>query len=136
MYNKNKEIWDKLLKEANKVLNPIEISKNMKAGMVSAAVLTKKGNIYTGVCIDTNCTLGICAERNALHTMITNGETEVDKIVCLMSNGKIGGVPCGACREFIMQLGPNSKNIEILINNKTYETKTMEELMPDWWGNN
>lgn len=77
MYNKNKEIWDKLLKEANEVLNPIEISKNMKAGVVSAAVLTKKGNIYTGVCIDTNCTLGICAERNALHTMITNGETEL-----------------------------------------------------------
>ncbi len=104
--------------------------------MVSAAILSKKGNIYTGVCIDTCSTLGICAERNAIHTMITNNDEEIDKIVCIMPNGKIGGSPCGACREFIMQMGPNSKDIEILLDDINYKTKTMMELMPDWWGNN
>lgn len=49
-------------------------------------------------------------------------------------NGKIGGAPCGACRELIMQLGKDSKNIEILVDDKTYETKKMSELLPDWWG--
>lgn len=34
-----------------------------EGGQVAAAILTKKGNIYTGVCLDTASTLGICAER-------------------------------------------------------------------------
>ncbi len=132
----NKEIWDELIYEAKLVLNPRKISNHINAGMVSAAILSKKGNIYTGVCIDTCSTLGICAERNAIHTMITNNDEEIDKIVCIMPNGKIGGSPCGACREFIMQMGPNSKDIEILLDDINYKTKTMMELMPDWWGNN
>lgn len=131
----DKETWDLLIKKAKEVLNPRDISKHIKAGMVSAAILSKTGNIYTGVCIDTCSTLGICAERNAIHTMITNGEDEIDKIVCIIPNGKIGGSPCGACRELIMQLGSASKNIEILVNDKTYEVRRMEELIPDWWGN-
>lgn len=132
----NKEIWDKLIHEAKAVLNPRKISNHISAGMVSTAVLSKNGNIYTGVCIDTCSTLGICAERNAIHTMITNNDEKIDKIVCIMPGGKIGGSPCGACREFIMQMGPDSKKIEILLNDITYETKKMEELMPDWWGDN
>lgn len=130
----NKNTWDLLIKKAKEVQNPRNISGFIKAGQVSAAILSKGGNIYTGVCIDTCSTLGICAERNAIHTMITNGEEEIDKIVCIMPNGKIGGSPCGACRELIMQLGKKSKEIEILINDETYETKKMEELIPDWWG--
>ena len=35
-----------------------------------AALITKAGNIYVGVCIDTDCTLGMCAERNAIANMI------------------------------------------------------------------
>ena len=131
---KDKETWDLLIKKAKEVLYPREISKFIKAGMVSAAILSKKGNIYTGVCIDTCSTLGICAERNAIHTMITNGEDEISKIVCIMPNEKIGGAPCGACRELIMQLEKNSNDIEILINDKTYETIKMKDLIPNWWG--
>ena len=40
-----------------------------------------------------------------------------------MSNGIIGGSPCGACRELIMQLDKDSKNIEILINKDTENEK-------------
>ena len=50
------------------------------------------------------------------QTMITHGESKIEKIVCIMSNGVVGGSPCGACRELIMQLHKDSKNIEILIN--------------------
>ena len=48
------------------------------AKLYAAAVLSKSGKIYTGVCIDTCSTLGICAERNAIFNMITNGEQEID----------------------------------------------------------
>ncbi len=128
-----KEIWDLLISKAKEVRNPKVISPFIEGGQVGAAILTKAGNIYTGVCIDTASTLGICAERNAIHTMITNGESKIDKIVCIDSSGRAGS-PCGACRELIMQLDKDSKNIEILQNEETYEVITMEELMPDWWG--
>lgn len=129
-----KEKWDLLIKEAKKVQNHRIISPFIECGQVSAAILTKKGNIYTGVCIDTASTLGICAERNAIHTMITNGESEIEKIVCIMSNGDVG-LPCGACRELIMQLDKNSKDIQFLADKKTYKFVTMDSLIPNWWGN-
>ena len=50
-----------------------------------------------------------------------------------MSNGNVG-TPCGACRELIMQLDKDSKNIQILIDKNEYKAITMNELMPDWWG--
>ena len=129
----DKKIWDKLINEAKRVQNARTISPFIEAGQVGAAILTDKGNIYTGVCMDTACTLGVCAERNAIMNMITNGESVITKIVCIDSHGNVGS-PCGACRELIMQLDKKSKDIEILINRKTYETITMEKLMPLWWG--
>ena len=62
---------------AKAVLNERRISEYVTCGEVSAAVCSKSGKIYTGVCIDTCSTLGICAERNAIFNMITNGEQEI-----------------------------------------------------------
>ena len=93
--------WDKLYIAARKVQNERKLSPLIEAGSVSAAVLSSKGNIYTGVCIDTACSLGMCAERNAIANMITNGESQILKMVAVMPDGK-AGMPCGACREFMM----------------------------------
>lgn len=68
----------------------------VEAGAVSAALLTEKENIYVGVCIDAACSLGMCAESNAIANMITNGESHIAKIVAVMPDGKTG-IPCGAC---------------------------------------
>ena len=59
-------MWNKLYNSARKVQNGRTISPFIDAGGVAAAILTKKGNIYVGVCIDTASTLGMCAERNAI----------------------------------------------------------------------
>ena len=75
----------------------------------------------------------MCAERNAIANMITNGENEILKLVCIDSRGEVAS-PCGACREYLMQLSKNSKNIEILMNEKTKKIVKLEELIPDWWG--
>lgn len=127
------KIWDELYNEAYKVQKKRIISPFIEGGQVAAAILTKKGNIYTGICLDTASTLGICAERNAIFNMLTSGESQIDKIVCVMADGNVG-TPCGACRELIMQLDKDSKNIQILIDKVKYITVTMNELMPDWWG--
>ena len=127
------DIWDILYEKALKVQNGRVISPFVDAGGVAAVILTKKGNIYVGVCIDTCCSLGMCAERNAIANMITNGESEIEKVVAVMSDGSVGS-PCGACRELMMQLSSESYKIEILIDKEAKTTVTLGEVMPDWWG--
>ncbi len=126
-------IWDTLYEKALEVQNARVISPFVDAGGVAAAILSKSGNIYVGVCIDTCSSLGMCAERNAIANMITQGEHEIDKVVAVMSDGRVGS-PCGACREFMMQLSERSRDIEILTDRESYSTVTLGELMPDWWG--
>lgn len=126
-------IWNELYNAARKVQNDRSISPFINAGGVAAAILTRKGNIYVGVCIDMACTLGMCAERNAIANMITNGESQIDKVVAVMEDGSVGS-PCGACREYMMQLDKDSGEIEILLDLKTEKTIKLKELIPDWWG--
>ena len=124
--------WDRLYIAARKVQYERKISPTIDAGAVCAALLTEKGNIYTGVCIDTACSLGMCAERNAIANMITNGESHIKKIAAVMPDGK-AGMPCGACREFMMQLDECAGEIEILCDYETKGTVKLKALFPDWW---
>ena len=126
-------MWKELYNAARKVQNGRTISPFIEAGSVAAAILTKAGNIYTGVCIDTACSLGMCAERNAIANMITNGESQIEKVVAVMPDGRVGS-PCGACRELMMQLDPDSGDIEILLDLETEKAVKLKELVPDWWG--
>lgn len=80
--------WEKLYAAALAVAVPKVISEQMCSGGVGAAVLTDKGNVYTGVCIDTDCSLGMCAERNALSTMISYGEVYRKKSRCSNKKGR------------------------------------------------
>lgn len=126
-------MWNKLYEAARRVQNARVLSPFIEAGGVAAAILTKQGNIYVGVCIDTASTLGMCAERNAIANMITNGESQIDKVVAVMPDGRVGS-PCGACREYMMQLHKDSGDIEILVDLETEKTVRLKELIPDWWG--
>ena len=126
-------IWHDLYNIAKEKLNPRVLTPFMDAGGVAAAILTDRDNVYTGVCIDTCSGLGMCAERNAIANMITNGESRIVKLVCVMGNGRVGS-PCGACREMMMQLDKISPAIEILTDLDTLSTVTLGQLMPDWWG--
>lgn len=127
------KIWAKMYDAAKSVMNERKISEYVTAGEVGAAILSKSGKIYTGVCIDTCSTLGICAERNAIFNMITNGENEIEKVLAVMPDGKTGA-PCGACRELMVQLMPDSyKSIEIMLDYENGKTVTLGELTPEWW---
>ncbi len=127
------DIWEKLYNAARRVQNGRTISPFVDAGGVAAAILTKAGNIYVGVCIDTASSLGMCAERNAIANMITSGESRIDKVVAVMPDGK-AGMPCCACREFMMQLDRESGEIEILADLTSRKTVRLIDLCPNWWG--
>lgn len=127
------KIWTEMYDAAKAVLRERRVSDYVTCGEVSAAILSKSGRIYTGVCVDTCSTLGICAERNAIFNMITNGEDEIEKVLAIMPDGT-NGAPCGACRELMVQLMPKTyKDVEILMDYQTGRVVTLGELTPEWW---
>lgn len=127
------KIWTKMYDAAKAVLNERRISEYVTCGEVSAAVLSKSGKIYTGVCIDTCSTLGICAERNAIFNMITNGEYEIGKVLCILPDGS-NGAPCGACRELMVQLMAGKyHDIEIMLDYTIGHTVKLGKITPERW---
>ena len=126
-------IWKNMLEAAKAVQGGRRISDYVEAGEVAAAVESATGRIYTGVCVDTACTLGICAERNAIFNMLTNGEHRIRRVLAVMPDGK-NGAPCGACRELMVQLMPQDYgNIEIMLDIESMKTAHLSELTPEWW---
>ncbi len=126
-------IWTEMYEAAESVRQGRQVSEYVSCGEVAAAILSRSGKIYTGVCVDTCCTLGICAERNAIFQMLTAGEQEIARVLAIMPDGS-GGAPCGACRELMVQLMPDSyKDIEIMMDYTTGRTVRLGEITPEWW---
>ncbi len=133
MDNNEQKIWKSLFEAARAVQGSHRLSDYVTAGEVAAAVESSTGKIYTGVCVDTACTLGICAERNAIFNMLTHGEHKIRRVLAIMPNGK-NGAPCGACRELMVQLMPKDYGmIEIMLDLESMKTMRMAELTPEWW---
>ena len=127
------QIWNTLYQAAKEAQNPRRISDYITAGEVSAAILSASGKIYTGVCMDTCSTLGICAERNAIFNMITCGESQISKVLAILPDGTTGA-PCGACRELMVQLMPGTyQDVEIMLDYEKEKIVTLGELTPHWW---
>ena len=133
LMTKDSWFWSRLYESAKSVQNERKISEYVEAGGVAAAILSASGRIYTGVCVDTCSSLGICAERNAIFNMLTNGEQEIRKVLAVMPDGK-NGAPCGACRELMVQLMPKTyRDIEIMLDHESEQVITLGELTPNWW---
>ena len=89
--------FDELYQQAKSVINPRRLSQEAEAGGVGAALLTESGTVYRGVCIDTACSMGFCAEHAAAAAMVTAGENYVVKMIAVNWDGRILP-PCGRCR--------------------------------------
>jgi len=127
------KIWIEMYEAAKAVLCERQVSEYLSCGEVSAAVQSESGRIYTGVCIDTCSGLGVCAERNAIFHMITNGEYEIKRVLCIMPDGS-SGTPCGACRELMVQLMAGKyRDVEIMADFKNGRTVRLGDITPEWW---
>jgi cytidine deaminase len=71
------EARSKLIEAAKAVCGAFRLREAFSAGSVSAALLTAKGNMYTGICIDLACGLGFCAEVAAVAEMLKARETHM-----------------------------------------------------------
>jgi len=115
---------------AGSVVNPRKLSDQAEAGGVGAAILTAEGHTYTGVCIDTACSMGFCAEPAAAAAMLTAGENRIVRVIAVGWDGRIMA-PCGRCREFMRQLHPENGGAEVMVAENTV-VKLMDLLPYDW----
>lgn len=133
------DIWEKLYQEAKKHYNPHDLSPFFYSNHVSCAIEAQDGTIYHGFCIEgASGVLNLCAERIAAINMIVNSNQTVIKRLLVMREKPpyIEGnfIPCGACREFLLQLDIKNKETEILLDYDSKKTIKLKELLPKWWG--
>ncbi|MGL4571388.1 MAG: cytidine deaminase family protein [Clostridium sp.] len=122
--------FEDLYEIAKETLNPRELSNSSYAGSVAAAILSDSGKVYTGVCIDTPCSMGFCAEHAAIAAMVTAGESKILKVISVYEDGTIIP-PCGRCREFICQIHNENYKCEVMV--KKDKVMTIDELLPNRW---
>ena len=100
---------------------------------VGAALLCADGTVYQGCNIEnaayspTNC-----AERTAIFKAVYDGHRDFAAIaVCGGKDGVITGAfpPCGVCRQ-VMREFCNDDFLIYLVNDKGYETVTLQQLLP------
>jgi cytidine deaminase len=94
---------------------------------VGAAVLGDDGEIYVGANVENaSYGLSLCAERAALSAAIAGGATSILAVAVVADRP---ATPCGACREAIMELGPEA--VVIWENGRGgYETRKVGDLLP------
>ena len=122
---------DELIQKAQAVINPRKIAHGFTVGDVGCALLTDKGTLHVGVCIDVGGGIGFCAEHSAIASMITHGEQSIRRIVAVLSDGTVLP-PCGRCREFMHQIdGSNMEQTEVLLGKD--RVVKLRDLLPHPW---
>jgi cytidine deaminase len=114
-----------LISSATALVGDFRSSDRCISGEVAAALLTRSGNVYTGVCIDTGSSLGFCAEHAAVAEMLKARESEIASIVAVTADGIIP--PCGRCRELLWQANDSNQNTRVILADRVV---TLRELLP------
>lgn len=113
----------------------IEVSKNAyipySKFAVGACVLSENDKIYPG-CNFENSSYGltICAERNAIGSMIADGERKIKAIAIYSPNMK-NCTPCGACRQVIREFQIDAGADVITKFGDELKTYKINELLPE-----
>ncbi|XP_077532544.1 cytidine deaminase-like isoform X1 [Haemaphysalis longicornis] len=129
-YPGDKEL-EKLVKAAQAMCDKAYC--NYSKVRVGAALLCADGTIITGCNVE-NASYGltICAERTALVKAVSEGHRTF-KAIAVASNMNDFTMPCGACRQFIVEFGAN-----IMVHSAATDgrvmTKRIDELLPFFFG--
>jgi cytidine deaminase len=124
-----------LIEKAASVIHSRKIG-DFTIGDVGCALLSEKGNLYLGVCIDVSSGMGFCAEHSAIAAMVTAGEFKIKKIVAVWKDQQQNTYvlsPCGRCREFMRQIDPGNLATEVILDYD--KVLPLAELLPyhDWF---
>ena len=124
-----------LIKSARDIIaksGPVNL---IDTGDVGSALITNKGNIFTGVSLGFYCGIGSCGEHQAIGSMISNGEKIIKKIVAVYYDKKRKKYniipPCGKCREMMHQISKKNQDTEVIVSNS--KKIKLKDLLPYAW---
>ncbi len=117
---------ESLIQTASELVGEFRTSRDCMAGGVAAALICRSGHVYTGICVDTSCSLGFCAEHAAVAEMLKARESEIDTIVAVCGSEIV--LPCGRCRELIRQINAANTRTRVII--APGRVATLSELLP------
>jgi cytidine deaminase len=77
---------------------------------VGAALLTQRGEIFTGCNVENaSYGLSLCAERAAVAAAVAAEGPEMRlRALAVVNDPEVPGAPCGACRQVILEFGPEA----------------------------
>ena len=101
--------------------------------VVAAALLTKSGKVFTALNAGTNQpSIATCAEIIAIGMANTDDPAmQIDLIVAVRDYEAYVISPCGKCREYIVDYGPDARVIVPADNALGYEVVPAVELIPN-----
>lgn len=103
-----------LIAIADKLVGYFDSSRDCSAGGVAAALETVAGNVYTGICVETHCGMGFCAEHAAVAEMLKARESQIRRIVAVTHPEGILP-PCGRCRELLWQVNDRNCDAQVIV---------------------
>ena len=118
-----------LIRAAREIQGSFRLSEDFSAGAVAAALRTRSGNVYTGICIELACGIGFCAEHSAVAEMVKHRETEIEAVVAVSPEGIIP--PCGRCRELLAQVNEGNLQTRVLVAED--KVVLLKDLLPHRW---
>jgi cytidine deaminase len=119
-----------LIAAARAHVRPVQLSHTgMDAATVASAILTRQGNLFTGVSLHLSCGIGFCAEHAAVAEMLKAGETVVQKIVACNKSKVLP--PCGRCRELLVQVDRRNFACRVVLADD--DSVLLRELLPHHW---
>ncbi|MFS9194089.1 cytidine deaminase [Streptococcus sp. OMI633] len=97
---------------------------------VGAVLLTKNGNIYTGVNIE-NASFGLtnCGERTAIFKAVSEGARDFKELIVYGQTEKPIS-PCGACRQVMAEFFEPDLPVTLVSQNKSTVVMTVKDLLP------
>lgn len=97
---------------------------------VSAVLVTKDDQIYTGVNIE-NASFGLtnCGERTAIFKAVSEGAREFKELIIYGQTDKPIS-PCGACRQVMAEFFEPNLPVTLVSKDKSTVVMTVKELLP------
>ena len=133
MVHTNQAIFIQLLQSAKKAAeNAYAPYSKFKVG---AALITDDGKIFSGCNVENaSYGLALCAERNAISSMVAAGHKNF-KAIAICSLNTQNCYPCGACRQWINEFG---SDITVIVENEELNpvVTSIKELLPSAFGPN
>lgn len=99
---------------------------------VGAAVLDENGQIHSGCNVENAAyPEGICAEANAIGSMVVSGGTRIVAIATVGGADNIEAcTPCGGCRQRILEFADERTRIILIGDRQQIDSYAMDELLP------